>query len=219
MEAGTADIVPKTESLERNELINSIVAQNNLRFEEFIKNRRINSPSLDIPDKVLPVLIPKALYRKASDPTKVEFECWGDENSLELEVNGSYSEFGEKPLRKGTMMYLIMELFKTHPQTLIMTQFEVSTGLRDEGIGTEFYERLARIAQALGFRFVVGENRDSNIDFFVQKFGRVPLKQIRPDLRKSILPIGKWSLIHRRPSWTTVQFLYPEDKARFVKPS
>lgn len=219
MEVVTEDTASKDNSLEREELVDSIIARNNLKFEEFLKSRRESYRLEDIPDEFLSALIPKTLYQKASDPTKVELEGWGmdGDDSLELNVTGPYLRFWETVPRKRTMMHLVLLVLKTHPQTLIVERFEVGEGLRRGGIGTEFYQRLAHIAKALGFRFIVGENKEENISFFTEKLGRVPLKEVRPELRKEVLSIGKWKQRAARPNWTTVQFLYPEDRALFMR--
>ncbi len=215
MEVGAKD--SSVAELQREEVINSIVSENNLRFEDALKTRERSAPPA-IFDEALVALIPRALYQKSSDPTKIEPYIWRPlPERVFFDVVGFYSRRRDRNPVKDRMLSCSIDTLRTHPQTLIVGDFNVGLGLKRRGVGREFYDRLEHVARALGFRFILGENSIDNIDFFIEKLGRTRLVDIKPDLWSQIIPPHKSSKKEGiNPNLTTVQFLNPEDKSTFA---
>lgn len=200
------------QALEREELINSIVAENNLRFEQSLGKDHPRA----ISDEALRALIPKSLYRVSLDPRKVFSEIWDIGNQVEMDVIGS-SLGSDKTPALSQMMDCRFELLRSRPKTLVVRDFGVRRNIQGSGIGTDFYSRLGEISRILGFRFIIGQNNSQNIGFFQGKLGRISLLAIDRDLWEEIIPVKEFHKTKTfNPGMTTVHFLNPEDQSAFL---
>lgn len=99
-----------------------------------------------------------------------------------------------------------------NPQVLYVADYRIRESLQRQGIGSSFYTRLRECAKDLGFRFVTGQNfENGNITYFRDKLGRSTLDQVKPEKR------GEFSDTAKPDKNTTIDFLYPEDKAAYIQ--
>ncbi len=134
-------------------------------------------------------------------------------------VNRLHAEFRQKILG-GALSISDRILFtctlrfgeETH-EVLQVSDFDGET---QTGIGTDFYQNsLPPLARALGFRFVTGQQNDNNLSFFTKKLGRSTYNDLKEEVRATIFPgYSENSGIGAIP---TIQFLYPEDRASYLK--
>ncbi len=118
---------------------------------------------------------------------------------------------GTLQLTDRILLACTFHLSEQSPEVLEVAEFN---GEENAGIGTDFYTNcLPRIASLLGVRFITGINNSDNIDFFVGKLGRVRMTDIKPEYRRFFAPqMAQNSSVMR---FRTIQFLYPEDKAKY----
>lgn len=104
-----------------------------------------------------------------------------------------------------------------NPEVLHIAYFDSE---RKQGIGKEFYQNtLPGIAKQFGVRFIVGTNTDTNLSFFTDfqtGLGRSSINQVKPEYRKTFFPNFSMDNPNGDYSQYTVQFLYPEDKLKYL---
>ena len=79
---------------------------------------------------------------------------------------------------------LAVHLSQVAPDHLYVGGYNDRSELRRKGIATEFYARLNRVAERLGYKYISGSNNDPS--FFIHKLGRDPLSKLEPALVKKI---------------------------------
>lgn len=99
----------------------------------------------------------------------------------------------------------------THEE-LHVSDYDDQESLRGKGVANSFYKRLRELAQHMGFRFLTGLNTPRNVGYFVEKLGRVRLRDVKPDLRASL----KSNYSTNDLDFFTVDFLNPHDKEQFL---
>ncbi|MCL5774631.1 MAG: hypothetical protein M1333_00295 [Patescibacteria group bacterium] len=129
-----------------------------------------------------------------------------------------------KEVNAGRLMLTDRILMENHfgqepasPEVLHTVFFDTE---RRQGIGKEFYQStLPGVAKQFGIRFIVGNNNVANLSFFADAetgLGRSSLNQIKPEYRKQFFPNFSVDDPTRDYSQYTVQFLYPEDKKKYL---
>lgn len=98
-------------------------------------------------------------------------------------------------------------------QILNVDSYDDQEELRYQGVARSWYTRLHDATKKMGFRFITGYNNPQNIKMFTQKLGRIPLDQIQIDQRWLLHPHHKAGEF---PNLFTTDFLYEEDKEKFV---
>lgn len=114
-------------------------------------------------------------------------------------------ESGKISLTDRILMTCRMRVLPENPLTLYVGDFDGET---HKGIGSDFYNNtLPNFARKLGFRYIIGQNNARNISFFVGTLGRTMYRDIKPEYRSQLFPSSDFQ---------TIQFLYPEDRDKFV---
>lgn len=92
-------------------------------------------------------------------------------------------------------------------------------GLKGKGLGKEYYQStLPLVASKMNVRYIVGENNENNIGFFTDSItglGRATIDQIKPEYRAKFFP-HEHDLDTAAHPFHTVQFLYEEDKEKYL---
>jgi len=138
-------------------------------------------------------------------------------------INHFHAKY-DNEIKNGRLKFTDRVLMENHfgqdpssPETLHVAYFDSE---RKQGIGKEFYQQiLPNIAKQFGVRFIVGTNTETNLSFFTDPetgLGRSSINQIRPEFRNQFFPNFTVTDPCRDYSQYTVQFLYPEDKAKYL---
>lgn len=118
---------------------------------------------------------------------------------------------GELKFTDRILLTFRLSIVSDNPEVLYVGEYD---GEKSSGIALDFYlNTLPELAKRVGIRFITGLNTVSNIGFFVGKIGRVRSSSIKPEWRKYFFPsVDADSTVHE---YSTVQFLYPEDKEKY----
>lgn len=105
-----------------------------------------------------------------------------------------------------------VRLIVKSPDQLMVEGYWDRTELRGKRMALSFYRQLHEAAKAMGFEYIIGSNDTKNINFFIEKLGRIQLSRIRPEYR---------TLFHGDPkiidlNLYTIDFLYPEEAEKFL---
>lgn len=106
-----------------------------------------------------------------------------------------------------------MNLSSFSRDILHVDSYDNRNEFNNRGIATSFYNRLHESAKKMHYRYITGFNNPDNVTFFTNKLGRVPLDQI-PRMKRS--HFSPSSIEEDNPQHFTIDFLYPEDKAKYV---
>ncbi|MDQ3018611.1 MAG: hypothetical protein M3Q64_01935 [bacterium] len=218
----------------RDHLVENIVDKNMHHFAEW----KTQNPSVafdDIPLDQLPILIPEAAYNAVENPEEVTIRkvplgggihfaaIYKSENVSEEQklADISYSRHFEHGIfKEGEHILLMSHLFTwdKDSEVLYINNYD---GLAKAGIGKAFYtETLPKVAKQFEIRFIVGNNNDSNIEFFTDenKLGRSSLKDIKHEYREKFFPnIDANESDEKVLKNATIQFLYEEDKKIYLQ--
>ncbi len=220
-------IIPSEEGISRDDLISSILTQNRSKFDQWLKSADPIKP-LDIPRDVWDAFVPRRVYELSDDPRGIRANFYanlqpyteqGKKQELEFFIERPAPISELRPTGRDILVELNLAHHNSFPKTLVVENIFVINDLRSNGIGTDFYNHIIELAKALGFRFIVGSNDKTNIDFFVKKLERTPLNEIPPSLRKRIFSTRNFEYPDAKAEFSTVQFLYPEDKEVFLETS
>lgn len=116
-------------------------------------------------------------------------------------------EQGRLSLKDRVLMASVFRVYPYNKQALFIGDFD---GEAHQGIGQDFYKNtLPKFAKSLGMRFIVGENRMGNYTFFTNTLERCTVHDLKPEY-KNLFP-------EKENDFFTIQFLYSEDKKKYVK--
>jgi len=121
---------------------------------------------------------------------------------------------GTLTLADRILLTYTIRIDKSTPDVMYVDEYDGEIGV---GIATEFYTTtLPSIARVIGVRYITGSNNSENIDFFVQKIGRVRLDEIKEEYQENFFPyLSSYAESVRK--YLTVQFLYPKDTEKYLK--
>lgn len=121
---------------------------------------------------------------------------------------------GTLSLKDRILFVLKLSVKMDAPNTLYVADYDGEIG---KGIASEFYKKtLPETIKKLGFRYIYGQNNIKNISFFADTLKRARVVDIRPEFREQFFP--GISINDPRAQLDTVQFLYPEDEAKYRIP-
>ncbi len=193
-----------------------------------------DTPLDEIPPELYPAFIPKKLWNEANNPEKVQTKHIHNGEGINFFVIQDLPNSKIIPNRVDQTYHWAKLKGYTHDnQEIIMRCHMYLRGqkndilyvadydaIENKGIGTEFYtELLPKIARSKNIRFITGKNDKDNISFFSNPNGlnRAKLSEIKPEYRYDFFPeIGLEDLIEEDFSIPTVQFLYEEDKEKYL---
>lgn len=112
-------------------------------------------------------------------------------------------------------IYLLAYTNKEGKNVLNVAKYGDCKPWRGLGIATSFYQRLREAARAMGFWIITGNNDAGNIGFFRDKLGRIPFSLINPEFGGLFFPSIEDAIQPAMSPLTTIDFLYPEDKAKY----
>ncbi len=134
-------------------------------------------------------------------------------------VNKMHAKFREEinsgiiNLSDRILMSVKIKVLPEMPEGLFVADYD---GESKRGLASDFYKNnLEDFARTLGFRYILGINESKNVSFFKEKIGRFLYEDIKPEFRESLFPTSNSSTIEKSPP--SVQFIYPEDKEKFVE--
>lgn len=105
---------------------------------------------------------------------------------------------------------------------LLISDYQDRPELRKKGIATQAYERLNKLAFALGIHFITGDNDTlgrKNSDFFVKKLGRVRVGELKEQFQHVFFHQRNKEEQDKLQEHSTVGFLYQKDKRRMLRRS
>lgn len=127
---------------------------------------------------------------------------------------GSEVDSGRFSLSDRILMTVGISVLSEVPDALYVGDYD---GEVRQGIGSDFYQNtLPEFARKLGVRFITGLNDAKNISFFVNTIGRYTYWDIKPEHREQLFPDTDPNIAST--NFSTVQFLFPEDKEKYVIP-
>lgn len=145
-------------------------------------------------------------WRKLVEETK-HFHTPGPEINA-LHAEHSYLIGHGLDLHSRIFVSLSLEIDRDHPENLFVFSYD---GEPHVGIGSQFYlDTLPYFAKKLEFRFITGVNNDANKSFFTDQVGRFTANELKKEVISEIFPR------YARKGVPTVQFLYPEDQAKYL---
>lgn len=157
------------------------------------RRRHPQSTSLAFSDGALRHLIPKKIFDLAVDPTKIQLKLVNREEGnvgfyiveprstplpAEDEMLTRYHEDVDSGLLdRADFVAAYVDLERKGARELEVI-FAVHPDLRRQGVGREFYDRLRTVAINGGYRYLTGQNNETNIAYFTQVLGRKPLGEV-----------------------------------------
>lgn len=183
----------------KEEEVSVLNEQNKKNFDRWLQTDG-SKDLMTIPEDALGYLIPPEAFAVSSDPRKVkivrvsEAPFMGknpvtnflriavvEQSSQPVNNIGAFSEY--EPYIAPNDRILFSSFLIRNGDQLHVAQYQDNPSLRGRGIPRGYYERLEELGAQIGCRYLTGENDSGNVDYFLNKLGRVRLSTLPEELQ------------------------------------
>lgn len=220
---------PEINEQSKDEKIALIRAEYEQKFNEW-KEQNPDQPLDEMPSELYPVFIPTKLWSEAENVDDIKivagkagsgilFKAVRNHDQPLTNLNRLNAESGNYREDSKTEILMRCHMLNHGKDNNVLYVMDFDS-IEHKGIGTEFYtDILPEIAKKTEIRYIIGQNNSNNISFFTQSNGlnRSLITDLKPEFAKYLFPQLDPNSLTEHETLNTIQFLYEEDKEKFLK--